>query len=266
LKIKAADILFPGQVTIHDDVYEITFCIACHIPNPLPLSCIADYNHLVENTLHQKQPMVKVIIKAITHPQKENVPPAAVLRDIVDQVLRPMTKKGKKSQVAPNVNDILPGNVAKNDNIKLLHSCWECATSNCSSEHCYIPTDGPHFALSHNHIDKWAATMLSVMHIATQSRWPVLYKFDAVSMHTIVSKSLLLTSQLQAMEKEKGLQAPVINVVLPANFGLPLPVITQPPPQIQKVMGLIPSTLTKGPRMDINMFCVVYQLPDTILQ
>jgi hypothetical protein len=85
-------------------------------------------------------------------------------------------------------------------------------------------------------------------------------------MHTIVSKSLLLTSQLQAMEKEKGLQAPVINVVLPANFGLPLPVITQPPPQIQKVMGLIPSTLTKGPRMDINMFCVVYQLPDTILQ
>jgi hypothetical protein len=72
LKIKAADILFPGQVTIHDDVYEITFCIARHIPNPLPLSCIADYNHLVENTLYQKQPMVKVIIKAIAHPQVQH--------------------------------------------------------------------------------------------------------------------------------------------------------------------------------------------------
>jgi hypothetical protein len=68
------------------------------------------------------------------------------------------------------------------------------------------------------------------------------------------------------MEKEKGPQAPVVNVVLPDNFGLPLPVVTQPPPQIQKVMGLIPSTLTEGPRMDINTFCVVYQLPDTILQ
>jgi hypothetical protein len=65
------------------------------------------------------------------------------------------------------------------------------------------------------------------------------------------------------MEKEKP-QAPVINVVLPANFGLPLPVIARP--QLQIDTGLVPSTLTGGPRMDINMFCVVYQLPDAILQ
>ena len=60
---------------------------------------------------------------------------------------------------------------------------WECATSNCSSEHCYIPVDGLHFALSHNHFDKWAAAMvccewlinsiswLLVTHTATQSCW-----------------------------------------------------------------------------------------------
>lgn len=68
------------------------------------------------------------------------------------------------------------------------------------------------------------------------------------------------------MEKEKGQQAPVVNVVLPANFGLPLPVIAQPLPQIQKPTGLIPSTLTEGPRMDIDTFCIVHLLPKTILQ
>jgi hypothetical protein len=84
-------------------------------------------------------------------------------------------------------------------------------------------------------------------------------------MHTIVSKSPLLTSRLRAMEKEKP-QAPVVNVVLPANFGLPLPVVMQPLAQPQIETGLIPSTLTGGPRMDIDTFCVVYQLPYAILQ
>jgi hypothetical protein len=82
-------------------------------------------------------------------------------------------------------------------------------------------------------------------------------------MHTIVSKSPFLASRFRAMEKEK-LQVPVVNVVLPANFGLPLSVIVQPQPQIDT--GLVPSTLTGGPRMDIDTFCVVYQLPDAILQ
>lgn len=84
-------------------------------------------------------------------------------------------------------------------------------------------------------------------------------------MHTIVSKSPLLTSRLKAMEKEKGPQAPVINVVLPANYGLPPPVAAQPPPLFQKPTGLIPSTLSEGPRMDIDTFCIVYLLPDAIL-
>jgi len=69
LKIKAGNVLFPGQAAIDDDAYEITFCIARHIPNPLPLSCVGDYKHLVENALRQQQPTVKIIIKAIACPQ-----------------------------------------------------------------------------------------------------------------------------------------------------------------------------------------------------
>jgi len=65
LKIKACDALFPGQVIVGDDAYEITFCIPRHVPNPLPLSAIADYEHLVETALCQQQPTVKIIIKAI---------------------------------------------------------------------------------------------------------------------------------------------------------------------------------------------------------
>ena len=67
------------------------------------------------------------------------------------------------------------------------------------------------------------------------------------------------------MEKDKGPQSPIINVVLPANYGLPPPVAAQPPPLFQKPTGLIPSTLSKGPRMDIDTFCIVYLLPDAIL-
>ena len=60
---------------------------------------------------------------------------------------------------------------------------------------------------------------------------------------------------------------PVVNVVLPANYSLS-PVITVPPPAplLKKLTGLIPSALNEGPRMDINTFCVIYLLPDAVLQ
>ena len=65
LKIKACDVLFPGQAAIGDDAYEIMFCIPHHVPNPLPLSSVANYEHLVENALRQQQPTIKIIIKEI---------------------------------------------------------------------------------------------------------------------------------------------------------------------------------------------------------
>jgi len=69
------------------------------------------------------------------------------------------------------------------------------------------------------------------------------------------------------MEKEKGPQAPVVNVVLPANYGLPPPAIAAPPPAplLEKPTGLIPPTLNEGPQMDVDMFCAVYELPDAVL-
>ena len=43
------------------------------------------------------------------------------------------------------------------------------------------------------------------------------------------------------MEKEKGPPVPVFNVVLPANYGLAPPVVTQPPPAppLEKATGLM---------------------------
>jgi len=70
------------------------------------------------------------------------------------------------------------------------------------------------------------------------------------------------------MEKEKGPQALNVNVVLPANFSLPPPVIAAPPPAplLKKPTGLIPLTLNEGPRMDVDTFCAVYELPDAVLR
>jgi hypothetical protein len=56
--------------------------------------------------------------------------------------------------------DILPGNVARNDNIRLLRERWQCNLTTCHSDHCYVPADGPHFRLSHDLLAKWAAAMV----------------------------------------------------------------------------------------------------------
>jgi hypothetical protein len=64
----------------------------------------------------------------------------------------------------PNVKDIPPGNVAKNEKIKQLRARWECSQTKCQSEFCYVPADGPHFPLGHDHFDKWAAATVSSDH------------------------------------------------------------------------------------------------------
>ena len=35
------------------------------------------------------------------------------------------------------------------------------SVATCRSEFCYVPADGPHFPLSHDHLDKWATAMVS---------------------------------------------------------------------------------------------------------
>lgn len=81
-----------------------------------------------------------------------------------------------------------------------------------------------------------------------------------------MSKSPLLQSRLNAMEKEKGPQAPVVNVILPANFGIPPAPVATPPAPAVKGTGLIPPTYGEGPRMEIDLFCAVYELPPPVLK
>lgn len=183
--------------------------------------------------------------------------------------------------------DILPGNVARNDNIRLLRERWQCNLTTCHSDHCYVPADGPHFRLSHDLLAKWAAAMvrttLSLTNFsdysgtrqlhrdggepsATLERPPNTHEFDQVSAHTIVSKSPLLQARLNAMSKERG---SVINVVLPNNIG-GYPTFPAAVPQAQVFAPaadspLLPANLSQGPKMDIESFCSIYSLSDDLL-
>ncbi|KAF8813468.1 hypothetical protein BYT27DRAFT_7230983 [Phlegmacium glaucopus] len=125
-----ADVLFPGRANIPANAFCVLFTITRHVPDPLPLASAEDYKHLLKCTGKMKTPMVKVILI-----DKENIPPAVI----------------------PTEKDILPGNVAKNDSIKRLRERWLCNFNNCKYKHCFVPADGPHFPLSHDHFNKWAA-------------------------------------------------------------------------------------------------------------
>jgi hypothetical protein len=99
-------------------------------------------------------------------------------------------------------------------------------------------------------------------------------EFDPVSAHTIVSKSPLLQARLNAMSKERGQIAPVVNVVLPNNFGgfyPPGPGAPAAAPQVQAFAPmadspLLPANLSVGPKMDIETFCSIYSLSDDLLR
>lgn len=66
------------------------------------------------------------------------------------------------------------------------------------------------------------------------------------------------------MQKEKGPLAPVINVVLPENFG-----IFQDRQRIQpgfapSQSNLLPADGREGSRMDLDSFCVFFNVSDKI--
>jgi hypothetical protein len=56
--------------------------------------------------------------------------------------------------------DILPANLVMNEKIKQLRERWECSMTTRHSEFCFIPAEGPHFALSHDLTEKWAAAIV----------------------------------------------------------------------------------------------------------
>ncbi|KAF8150275.1 hypothetical protein K438DRAFT_1988586 [Mycena galopus ATCC 62051] len=71
-------------------------------------------------------------------------------------------KKGAKKTKVPKARDILPGNMALNDKIGELWERWKCTAPGrpCGSAHCFVGATNPdHFALSHAHIESWAAAI-----------------------------------------------------------------------------------------------------------
>ena len=52
-----------------------------------------------------------------------------------------------------------------NEQIRQLCEQWECNMMMCSSEFCFILADGPHFTLSHDHVEKWAAAIVCQKYI-----------------------------------------------------------------------------------------------------
>ena len=104
---------------------------------------------------------------------------------------------------------------------------------------------------------------------ATLEKPPNIVLFDPVSKHAIVSKSLVLQAQLDAIAREKGPQqppVPPINIILPNSY--------QPAPPTLPAIGLIgsapggliPEMHKEGPKIDMATFSAIYCIPDDIHQ
>jgi len=160
--------------------------------------------------------------------------------------------------------------MAMNDEIRSLREHWQCSLTTCRSEYCFIPAEGPHFALGHEHLEKWAAGILRGPTYATLEKPPNIALFDPVSKHAVVSKSPVLQARLDAIAREKGPQQPLIppiNIILPNNYQ-PAPAILPAivPTGPASLGGLIPETHNEGPKIDIATFCAIYCIPDDIHQ
>ena len=62
LKIAICDLLFPQQVIVDDDCYDMTWCIPRVVTNNLALHTEADYQHLVKKALKCKEPGAKILV------------------------------------------------------------------------------------------------------------------------------------------------------------------------------------------------------------
>ncbi|PPR08156.1 hypothetical protein CVT24_012146 [Panaeolus cyanescens] len=281
LKIQAVNTLFPNDAHVPDTAFRIKYTIPRHVKLPLQLSSDDDYDYMVNATQKMKNREVQIVIKQLTSldadANKENAPPA-------NAAAEGSKKTGKKSK-APSAKDLLPGNQAKLENIVFLRSRWHCNRDGCASTTCYIPPDGRHFPLGHDHIEKWADAILHNYQgepSATLERPPNTSELDPVAEHSVVSRSPILQARLKAMQKEKGPQAPqtsgvtqpVINMVFPPNFGLGpaaalYPNGVQGQGQAQAQAGdaepLIPPTFQPGFKMDMSTFTAAYKVPDSIV-
>ena len=65
LKIAICDLLFPQQVVVDDDCYDMTWCIPRVVTYTLSLHTEADYQHLMKKALKCKEPGVKILVDEV---------------------------------------------------------------------------------------------------------------------------------------------------------------------------------------------------------
>lgn len=162
-------------------------------------------------------------------------------------------------------------------------SFWEMG-----SGHCEFWKGMSHYLLLKSWISKTRGPEFAIFEPP-----PNISQFDLVSTCSISSKSAILQACLNNIAKERGPQAPVINVVLPNNFGMyhkysgivhphnaPMAIagpngIVNPPvlPAAQPVTlvthettSLIPASFIAGEKLDIETFSTIFELPPSIVQ
>ncbi|KAJ7895257.1 hypothetical protein B0H14DRAFT_2558834 [Mycena olivaceomarginata] len=165
------------------DDYTVTVTVPRQVTESIPLTDYKKYKILVSNALKIKgTPSAKIIIKPkVALKQKEN--------NVTDSGTKGNGTKVRKER------DILPANVALNAKIGTLRERWMCPTPNgqCGSKHCFVhPDEADHFALSHAHMESWAAAILKGEQFVTINKPPNNALFDRISPQSLAARSPLI--------------------------------------------------------------------------
>ncbi|KAF8130070.1 hypothetical protein K438DRAFT_1999531 [Mycena galopus ATCC 62051] len=184
----------------HFSDYSITFTIPCQVTDPIRLS-ETKYTYLLEKALSIKtNPSARILIEPkVDAVNKENGD---------DDVGSTGTtaKKGAKKTKVPKARDILPGNMALNDKIRELRERWN--------------TDPDHSALSHAHIESWAAAMFKGKEFADIDTPHNNQLFDKVSAAARAARSPILQQrQLEIREQAAAAKNAVASPQFHFNIG-----------------------------------------------
>lgn len=67
LKLCVVDVLFPQQMNVDDDAFELNASVAWFLPDPIPLISAPDYEMIKKHALKMKDPVVKIFVKEKPH-------------------------------------------------------------------------------------------------------------------------------------------------------------------------------------------------------
>ncbi|KAJ7732491.1 hypothetical protein B0H14DRAFT_3517623 [Mycena olivaceomarginata] len=251
--------------------YTVTFTVPRQVTESIPLTDYKKYRILVSNALKIKGT------------------PSAKIKWYISRLHRKCSlilfqaSKQKENNVHKE-RDILPANVALNAKIGALRERWMCPTPNgqCGSEHCFVhPDEADHFALSHAHMESWAAAILKGEQFATINKPPNNTLFDRISPQSLAARSPLIACRAALNANANAPPAPQINFNFPpeilglffgnAHGAAPAPAhapapapATVPAHPTNSVPMLLPFGIVPGPSLTIEAFCTQYQLDDDI--